>query len=218
MALIIVVGGSGQHASVIYEAALLSGVPVAGFATADGSPSELLDCRPLGTIVSVLESDSFRDRRFVVACGANDRRMELTELLTGKGVSLASVFHPAAVISPSSRIDDGSAILAGAIIGPRAALGRGVIVNHGASVDHDCCIEDFANLSPGARLGGRVHVGGSVFIGMNATVLPGLRLGERAVIGAGAVVTRDVEPNVTVVGVPARRLVHNQSGGLSLVG
>ena len=41
-------------------------------------------------------------------------------------------------------------------------------------------------------------------VGANATILPGLRIGRGAMVGAGAVVTRDVPPNAVVVGNPAR--------------
>ena len=45
-----------------------------------------------------------------------------------------------------------------------------------------------------------------VWIGASATVLGGVTIGEGAIIGAGAVVTRDVPPGETYAGVPARRL------------
>ena len=46
------------------------------------------------------------------------------------------------------------------------------------------------------------------WIGMRAMVLPGVRIGRGAVVGAGAVVTRDVEPFTVVAGVPARIVDH----------
>lgn len=49
-----------------------------------------------------------------------------------------------------------------------------------------------------------VHIGNNVWIGADATVLAGVTIGDNSVIGAGAVVTRDVEPNSVAVGVPAR--------------
>jgi acetyltransferase-like isoleucine patch superfamily enzyme len=52
----------------------------------------------------------------------------------------------------------------------------------------------------------RTHVGNDVWIGYSAVVLPGVRVGDGAVVGAGAVVTRDVEPYAVVAGVPARKL------------
>nr|WP_278786194.1 DapH/DapD/GlmU-related protein [Actinomyces urogenitalis] len=51
-----------------------------------------------------------------------------------------------------------------------------------------------------------VTVGNDVFIGQHAVVLGGVTIGTGATIGAGAVVTHDVPPHTTVVGVPARPL------------
>ena len=49
-----------------------------------------------------------------------------------------------------------------------------------------------------------VVIGSDVWIGAHATILPGVTIGDRAVVGAGAVVTRDVGEGQVVVGVPAR--------------
>ncbi|MBN1972132.1 MAG: acyltransferase [Sedimentisphaerales bacterium] len=47
-------------------------------------------------------------------------------------------------------------------------------------------------------------IGNNVIIFVNSTVLPGIRIGEKSIIGAGSVVARDVPPNVVVMGNPAR--------------
>jgi maltose O-acetyltransferase len=49
-----------------------------------------------------------------------------------------------------------------------------------------------------------VHIGRDVWIGGGAIILPGVTVGDEAVIGAGSVVTRDVAPGATVFGNPAR--------------
>ena len=205
MALIIVAGAAGQHAAVVYEAAILSGARVAGFATVDdATPLPMLDCPWIGRVDSIAAAEIARGSQFIVACGSNELRRRASEMLLSQGATLQSVCHPAAIISPSASIGPGSALLAGAIIGPRVTLGRGVIVNHAASVDHDCAIGDYGNICPGARFGGSVQAEPGVFVGLNASVLQGLRLGKNAIVGAGAVVTRDVAPRNTVVGIPAR--------------
>jgi acetyltransferase-like isoleucine patch superfamily enzyme len=51
-------------------------------------------------------------------------------------------------------------------------------------------------------------VGRGASIGAGAVILPGVRIGERAMVGAGAVVTRDVPSDVVVVGNPARVVRH----------
>lgn len=53
---------------------------------------------------------------------------------------------------------------------------------------------------------GEVHIKKGAFIGMNSTVLPGVTIGEGAIVAAGSVVTKDVEPFSVYGGVPARRL------------
>ena len=53
---------------------------------------------------------------------------------------------------------------------------------------------------------GQVHIGNHVFIGANTTILPGVTIGDYAVIGAGSIVTHDVQARTVVAGVPAKVL------------
>ena len=53
-----------------------------------------------------------------------------------------------------------------------------------------------------------IHIGKHVWIGSNATVLPGVTIGDGAIVAAGAVVTKDVPKNTIVSGVPARVMRH----------
>lgn len=66
--------------------------------------------------------------------------------------------------------------------------------------------DDRATLYPAAEDGYTVVIGNDVWIGCRALILDGVRIGDGAVVGAGAVVTRDVEPYTVVAGVPARPL------------
>jgi len=50
----------------------------------------------------------------------------------------------------------------------------------------------------------KVIIGRHVWIGANSTILPGVTIGDRCVVGAGSVVTRDLPPNSVAVGAPAR--------------
>ncbi|SFH63866.1 transferase hexapeptide (six repeat-containing protein) [Pisciglobus halotolerans] len=49
-----------------------------------------------------------------------------------------------------------------------------------------------------------VHIGNNVWIGAHAVLLPGVKIGENTVIGAGSVVTKDLPDNVIAVGNPCR--------------
>ena len=65
---------------------------------------------------------------------------------------------------------------------------------------------DPAERASGLEFGRPVRIGGIVWIGGGAIILPGITIGDDAVIGAGSVVTRDVAHGATVVGNPARRI------------
>ena len=51
---------------------------------------------------------------------------------------------------------------------------------------------------------GKIHVGERTFIGCNSTILPGVTIGKRCVIGAGSVVTKDIPDGTVACGVPAK--------------
>lgn len=51
-----------------------------------------------------------------------------------------------------------------------------------------------------------IVIGDDVYIGNNVLILPGVKIGSKVVIGAGAVVTKDIPDNSVVVGVPARKI------------
>jgi acetyltransferase-like isoleucine patch superfamily enzyme len=80
-------------------------------------------------------------------------------------------------------------------IGNRVVFAEGVYVG---SAEHDRRHRDQAGPS------GPVSIGDDVFIGIRAVVLGGVTIGPGATVGAHAVVTRDVAPGTTVVGIPAR--------------
>jgi sugar O-acyltransferase (sialic acid O-acetyltransferase NeuD family) len=142
----------------------------------------------------------------IVAIGNNATRRTIFDDLLRMGAAFATTAHPASTIAPDVSMGLGTMICAGVVINTKARVGRNVIVNTSASVDHHCRIADHVHIAPGVRLGGDVEVGEGALVGIGAVVIPGMRIGAWSIVSAGAVVTEDVPPNTTVVGVPARAL------------
>ncbi|MBR4448538.1 MAG: sugar O-acetyltransferase [Methanobrevibacter sp.] len=81
-------------------------------------------------------------------------------------------------------------------------IGNNVLIGHNAcllTLNHDMDPENRADMHPKP-----IFIEDKAWLGSNVTVLPGVRIGEGAVVAAGAVVTKDVPANSVVGGVPAR--------------
>lgn len=129
-------------------------------------------------------------------------RRKIYSDLRPKSFIFPNVINPAAVISKFARIGHGNIIFPGAVIDPAAIVGNFIVINKNSSVGHDTVLEDFVTITPNCTLSG--PVAGGVFIGMGARILPGTRVGENSIIGAGAVVNKSIPANVTAIGIPAK--------------
>jgi sugar O-acyltransferase (sialic acid O-acetyltransferase NeuD family) len=136
--------------------------------------------------------------------GDNARRHALGQHVLQLGCELATVIADTSRVSRHATVCPGAAVLHGAHVGPRTVLGTGAVINTAASVDHDCNIEEFAHIAPGSHLAGGVHIGYGAFAGVGVSMIPDVRVGDWAVVGAGAVVISDIPTRETVVGAPAR--------------
>lgn len=126
-------------------------------------------------------------------------------------------------------IDDSTTIFPPFFInfGRSTTLGKNVFINHACSfldiggivIEDDVLIGPRVNitsenhpLDPSDRkalIPKSVHIKRNAWIGAGATILPGVTVGENAVVAAGAVVSRDVPPNTVVAGIPARIIKEN---------
>ena len=139
-----------------------------------------------------------------LAFGDNAARLEIAELVIGLGFTLVTVIHPCAIVAQSVTIGAGTYVGAEVVIDPFTKIGANVIVNTAASVAHECVVEDGASVGPGVRMGGGARVGRGAQIGIGATLRDHISIGAGCVIGAGAVVVKDIPAGVMAYGVPAR--------------
>ncbi|MBP7515309.1 MAG: NeuD/PglB/VioB family sugar acetyltransferase [Flavobacteriales bacterium] len=144
--------------------------------------------------------------RFIVSSGHThgQARLSIHEDLKSRGLRPVTAVHRTAFVANGAEVGEGSMVFAQAAVSVEARIGRCCIINTRASVDHESVLEDGVSVGPGAIITGLVHVERCADIYAGAIILPRLRIGEGAVVGAGAVVRDHVAPYTMVAGNPAR--------------
>lgn len=141
----------------------------------------------------------------VVAIGDPKVRRTLVERCGEWGLEFATLVHPSvAIVGETVEIGEGSIVCRNTVCAINSKIGKHCIVNFGCCIGHDTQLGDYASLMPHVALGGDVEIGVGCYLGINASVINAVSIGAWSVLGAGAVVTKDIPSNVLAVGVPAR--------------
>lgn len=156
-------------------------------------------------LVLGIENSAKHAEYFVAAVGYPSGRRKLAD--TAYRLDLIPshpLVHVKANIHESVAIGEGSVLLCFTSVQRGSTIGKHCYLSHGTLIGHDTQIGDYTSIMPGASVSGDVVIGEEVLIGAGATVLEGVTIGDGATIGAGAVVVKDVAPNATVMGIPAK--------------
>jgi len=150
------------------------------------------------------------ERRYLTCAVADSKaRASLKSRIQSSEILDWTVVAENCVVMDEVKIGSGSILSPFVTITSNVTIGSSFHANLYSYVGHDCVIGDFVTFAPGVKCNGNVVIEKHAYVGAGAIIRPGragkpLAIGEAAVIGMGAVVTKDVPPGVTVFGNPAK--------------
>ncbi|WP_296443232.1 acetyltransferase [Rhodoferax sp. UBA5149] len=150
-------------------------------------------------------------RHISLAIGSSTVREKLEARCVTDGVAFFEVRAANVVVMDEVQIGPGAVLSPFVTLTSNIRIGQQFHANLYSYVAHDCVIGDFVTFAPGVHCNGNVVVEDHAYIGTGAILRQGkpgdpLVIGRGAVVGMGAVVTKNVAPGITVVGNPARAM------------
>ncbi|MFA6060408.1 MAG: acetyltransferase [Taibaiella sp.] len=159
----------------------------------------------------VITEEEFLEREnpetAILAIGIGDPKLIKKLAEKFKDFSFPNLIHPSAIYDKSNvRFGKGNILVAGVLFTTCITVGDMNIFNLSSTVGHDAVIGNYNVINPTVNISGGVEIGTANLIGVGATILQYKKIGNDSIVGAASLVTKDVEDNSIVIGVPAKKM------------
>lgn len=124
--------------------------------------------------------------------------------ISGLSIKIENLIHPSAQIAHDASIGYGNYIGPGVVIGSSVCIGNHNFINRNASIGHDTVIGDMNKISPSVTICSFCNIDCHTQFGASSTLLEKLSVTGSAIIGAGAVATKNINKKGVYLGIPAK--------------
>ena len=153
---------------------------------------------------SWLNENHKEENNYLCCIGSPKAKAKVVQHLKTFKAKFATGIHPSVIMSDTTSIGEGTVITAGNIFTTNIKVLDHVIFNLACTLGHYSIVNNYCTINPGVNISGDVILEEGVLLGTNATTLEKITIGEYSIIGAGAVVNKNIPANVTAVGIPAK--------------
>ena len=141
----------------------------------------------------------------VIAIGNSQARKNIyEELKKNSNIKYPNIIDPNAILG-DVELGIGNIICAGVIATVNIKLGNFILINLSCTIGHDDILGNFTTINPSVNISGNVETGECIEIGTGTQIIQKKKICSNVIIGAGAVIVKDIVEEGTYIGVPAQK-------------
>ena len=163
--------------------------------------TQIIGYKVLGGIDYLKEIDY--KENIIIAIANYKVKKSIVSKLENLDIKYPIIKHPNLKLHKSVEIGEGSILYEGSIISPEVKIGKHVIISPKCGIGHDSIIKDYVSLLWNVSISGNDFIEEGVLFGSGSTIIQGKRVKEESIIGAGAVVVKDIKVSGVYIGIPA---------------
>lgn len=206
---LLVIGSGGLGRELLWHIERINGISkewnILGIIDDDKSKKDMI-FRGHTVLGGCEELTKYPEAYVVCAVGAASVRKKIIDkvMAINPNTKFATIIDPSVIMSDSVKIGKGVVICASCVITVDVNIGDFTIINNACTIGHDAFLEDFVTLYPSVNVSGNTKIGACSELGVGMQIIQGKSIGKNTIVGAGAVVIRDLPDNCTAVGCPAK--------------
>lgn len=158
----------------------------------------------LGTLSHLHRYNDVQNAVIAIANPVTKKR--IAESAIKAGFLFPTLIHPSVFVGSHVSVGQGSILCAGTVVSTDVCLQDFLTINPQCGIGHESVLHSFSTLYWNVHIGGNTEIGEGCELGTHSCVLQGLNITNNVILGAGAVVVRNIEAPGTYAGVPVQKI------------